>query len=341
MADWKPFGNVEQSGHSGDVERSSNPRDAAQKAAAADQFGETIQVGDTDRLRLLIAQTPLLASDVEYLIQAAYLGRAEVVAELLSAGSPANGSDENGHTSLMAAATAGYREVVQMLIEAGADPNALAEDVQPRIDWNRRGESALFCALEHGHRAVAEYLAPLTSPWLRLRAQFAVTERPTEADLALAQAAARGDLDSARAALAAGADIHVRTGEERGTALHAATAAGHMDVIAFLLEAHADVDARNVYGQTVLWKSAREGWIELARLFLARGADVEARDFDGEQTPLMQAVLMNRPALVAALLAAGADPRAIDAEELSAIDYAEYSNAAEARAALDRGGNGP
>lgn len=336
MVETQPLGSDadEHSGHR--APRSSPQHVAATEAAARDKLYDAIESGDEEQSRQLIAEWPVLASDIEHLIRAAYLGRVRIAANMLSAGARAGESDESGHTPLMAAASAGHLEVVQMLISANADPSALVGDVEPRIDSDRRGESAMYYALEHGHRDVAEFLAPLTSPWLRLRAEFAVADQPSEAVEALARAAAEGDRVTAQSALKLGANPSARCGKERRTALHAAAAAGHADIVELLLNAGADANARDKFGQTVLWKVARNGDLAITRLLLARGADVEARDFDSEQTPLMQAVLLDRPEVVNALLAAGADPRATDADGLSALDYAACQDVPAARSALER-----
>jgi hypothetical protein len=309
----------------------------AERAGVLEAYSSAIEVGDPEGARRLLADWPLLAESDEYLVQAVRLGRAEIVADLLRAGAPANWPDDLGTTPLRFAVERGDLPIVRMLVEAGADPNVLTEDFVPGVPWEHRGRSALFCAVERGYEDVAAFLFPLTSPWLRLRAEWAVPDRAAgPAEETLDRTVADGDAEALRAALAAGADVRARTGEERRTALHAAAEAGHADLAAVLLDAGAAIDARDGSGRTALWRAAGRGHLEVVRLLLLRGADAEAADFEANQTPLIQAVLANEPGAVTELLSAGADPHATDADGLSALDYAEYQDVPEARAALLR-----
>jgi ankyrin repeat protein len=306
----------------------------AERAGVADAYSAAIEAGDAEGVRRQIADWPILARSAIDLIRAVRLGRAEIVADLLRAGTPAGVPDELGITPLMYAAGRGDLEVVRMLVEAGADPNALMEDVDPLVDPDQRGQSALHSAAWHGHEDLVNFLRPLTDPWLRARAELAAPDRAGAAEEDLDRAAAAGDIEGLRAALEDGADVGARTGEERRTALHAAAGAGHAGLVAALLDAGAAIDARDESGRTALWRAAGRGHLEVVRLLLRRGADPEGRDFEAEQTPLIQAVLADRAEVVADLLAAGADPRATDVDGLSALDFAEYQDVPAARATL-------
>jgi ankyrin repeat protein len=87
----------------------------------------------------------------------------------------ANEPDECGSTPLMYAAE-GDLVLVQLLVEAGADPNGLAEDFV-EVDEDCRFRSALFWAALAGRQDVVAYLAPLTRPDLRRRVPELIRQR--------------------------------------------------------------------------------------------------------------------------------------------------------------------
>ncbi len=101
--------------------------------------------------------------------------------------------------------------------------------------------------------------------------------------------------------LAAGADVHARSGNRlANTALHAAAAGGHTDVIATLLRHGADVNARQHGGFTALHAAAQDGGAAMVRLLLAHGADPALAADDG-MTPLALARAGNHADVVALL----------------------------------------
>ena len=73
-----------------------------------------------------------------------------------------------------------------------------------------------------------------------------VTQRTMSGALLL-EASRNGNVDAARALLEAGADVDARNADGI-TALMMAAARGHVEVVHVLLEAGADVDARNAVG---------------------------------------------------------------------------------------------
>ena len=171
-------------------------------------------------------------------------------------------------------------------------------------------------------------------------------------NVALPDAASRGDLGAVRALLAARADVNTAAGDgmtalhwaaERGdvamttvllragakttpvtrngsyTPLHVAAKAGQGAVVKALLVAGADPKALTGTGATALHLAAQAGDAAAITALLARKAEVNAREVGWGQTPLMFAAAANRPAAVTALLKGGADPsirtKAIDLTE--------------------------
>lgn len=117
------------------------------------------------------------------------------------------------------------------------------------------------------------------------------------------QAIRNGDVAYLKAHLTK-AEVEVR--DQRGaTPLMHAAAFGNLEILKLLIDAGADVNARNNFDATALLWAARDS--EKARLLIERGADVNAQSKQG-RTPLMVASLRRGgSAIVALMLAKGAD----------------------------------
>jgi ankyrin repeat protein len=135
-------------------------------------------------------------------------------------------------------------------------------------------------------------------------------------------AAAQNRLFEATLLIANGADP--RAACYGWTPLHLAAAAGAQDVVARLLEKKLDPNARTPAGQTVLHAALGLGAspaygaavvyqpdLATVRALLAAGADVRAADADGN-TPLHGAAAFDDRAVAEALISAGADVKAAD-----------------------------
>jgi ankyrin repeat protein len=158
------------------------------------------------------------------------------------------------------------------------------------------------------------------------------------ADRRLADAAEHGDQALVRLLIERGADVNAK-GVDEATALHHAVHADQLKIAEMLLRVGADPAARDRYGvtplylaslngnadmiqrlldagvdpnivdatgETPLMTAARNGHPSALRVLLARGARVDARDPEFEQTALMIAVRENHSAAVELLLGAGA-----------------------------------
>ena len=107
-----------------------------------------------------------------------------------------------------------------------------------------------------------------------------------------------------------GADVNAKS---RGdTALHEALA--YPEIVALLLSRGAAVDSRDSLGRTALHHASYAGAV--ARLLLEKGADVNARDRDG-RTPLHHQSKQFTPESAVEICAHGADPWAKDAAGLT------------------------
>ena len=126
---------------------------------------------------------------------------------------------------------------------------------------------------------------------------------PPEAPLA--DAARQADWAAVRTLLEAGADVDARQGDG-STALHWASYRDNREIAALLIRAGTAVDAANDLGVTALWAACENRSPALVKILLEAGADPNVALPFGE-TPLMTAARAGDADVVGQLLAAGAD----------------------------------
>lgn len=161
--------------------------------------------------------------------------------------------------------------------------------------------------------------------------QIAETLAEAGAVLDLFSAAALGRLEAVQAALAADPQALNALSTDGYPALGLAAFMGRLNVAAWLLERGADatIPSRNAMEVQPLHAAAAGRHLEIARLLLAHGADVNARQ-QGGFAPLHAAAQNGQVDLVRLLLAHGADPAQAADDGRCAIDFAREGGHAEA-----------
>jgi ankyrin repeat protein len=132
---------------------------------------------------------------------------------------------------------------------------------------------------------------------------------------ALHAASFKGHLQVVRYLLRHGIDVNVRV-SGHDTPLLLASWKGHHDVLQCLLEHGADVELRDKDHLTPLILAAYEGHVDTVRILLEHNADANSQDNTG-QTPLHNLVMKegfkaDRPQIARLLLKHGANPNARD-----------------------------
>jgi len=118
-------------------------------------------------------------------------------------------------------------------------------------------------------------------------------------------AAAEGDLERIKQLISDKQELVNATNESGKTALHIASEKGHLEIVEYLLEGGADIEAKSIYELTPLFSAAETGNIELAEMLIKYRADVNAfSQFFG--TALHRAVYMGHPEVAKLLLKQGA-----------------------------------
>jgi uncharacterized protein len=126
---------------------------------------------------------------------------------------------------------------------------------------------------------------------------------------ALMWASRRNDLELTDRLIKAGADVKIAN-RYGVTALSLACLNGEPKMIERLLNAGADPNAAGAEGETPLMTVAHAGSVAAAKVLIAHGAKVDAReDWHGE-TALMWAAAQKHPEMISTLIAAGGDVNA-------------------------------
>ena len=100
---------------------------------------------------------------------------------------------------------------------------------------------------------------------------------------------------------------------------------GRQEQVAALLAGGADINARNLHGDTPLILAAVYGYRDIVRLLLTKEADINAQNIIGN-TALIEAASKDKPEIVQELLAAGADVNQKNVNGLTAIEVARKEN---------------
>jgi ankyrin repeat protein len=279
---------------------------------------------------------------VDPLTEAALRGDVEGIKTLLSqCGTRKNRKTLD--TALGHAAKGGHVEAVALLLKAGADPDSKAVCSSLLIEAAEGGELAIVKLLvEAGadiHRKVVgadAFAAALEMDQVRI-AEFLKSRGADWATAALRHACEHGDLNRARQALDAGANVEsktlmssdtplalaagngntgiVRLLLKRGvnpntkvegkTALHDAVSGGNLETVNALVKAGANIHV-DWYGETVLMAAASTGNLPMVRRLIELGAEVTARDKNRGMTTMDHAKTSKNKELIAYLNSLGA-----------------------------------
>jgi ankyrin repeat protein len=179
--------------------------------------------------------------------------------KLLAKGADVNTKDDHGRTALQYAAAGGYTEIVELLLNNGADVNVPTNF--PIIDGTYG--TALNFAAAGGHTRIAELL---------LNKLGDVARKDQYINSALYYATINGHIDIVKILLSNGAYVNNQE-ENGGTPLYYAAYYGHPELVRFLLSQGANVKARDFEGITSCMFASLFDYSEIVDLLISHGAD--------------------------------------------------------------------
>lgn len=137
----------------------------------------------------------------------------------------------------------------------------------------------------------------------KTRAKLIIKKRPSQ--VSFIEAIKRDDIITVKALIEAGADINAKdkSGE---TSLHIAAVRGYQEIASLLIVEGADVNSRNARKLTPLHAAAWSGHKETVALLIDNGANINVKDEDGV-TPLHVSALSGSHQTMALLISHGAD----------------------------------
>jgi ankyrin repeat protein len=201
-------------------------------------------------------------------------------------------------TALAQAIGMGNLELVKLLVDAGADVNGRwprSANGTGVAQYDRPPLSYAVCALPQADSGAPDQSTAIVSLLLAHGAQ--VAELSTGGITALHLAAQCGNTATLDTLVAAGADINGRTAgtstdSAYPTPLHFAAKSHRPANVIYLLDHHAQINARSVDGATPLWWAVEAADPTVVKLLLDRGANVHLaahKDIVGDITPIVLA----------------------------------------------------
>jgi ankyrin repeat protein len=252
-------------------------------------------------------------------------GDRTAVKVLLRHGADVNARDEDAATALMHAAADADLPMMKVLLEEGADVNATSKSGATALLWALHDVDKVKLLLEHGAKNLDEALVggadiPGATPVLKLLAEYGANLQYSKSGFTPLMAASRaGNLNAVRYLIDRGADVRART-KSGYTALYgAASWPGNAAIIQTLLEHGADANAEVEVSQpihelfTPVLAATMHGDADSLERLLAKGGNVNRQGRNYGPTPLIMAATTGSEATIRLLLRAGADLNAKDA----------------------------
>ncbi|XP_066918341.1 ankyrin repeat domain-containing protein 17-like [Clytia hemisphaerica] len=262
------------------------------------------------------------------LVEACIEGDIAAVRKLLDEGRSVHEPTDEGESLLSLACSAGYYELVQVLLamNANVEDRGSKGDCTPLIEAASNGfVDIVKLLLQHGANVNAQSSAGNTSLHkacgsgyddvveLLIQHNADLEHQNENGHTPLMDAASNGHVKVAKLLLDAGAGINTHSSEFKESALTLACYKGHVDMVFFLLERGADQEHKTDEMHTALMEASMDGHVEVARLLLDHGAQVNM-PADSFESPLTLAACGSHVELAELLIEHGANLEEVNDE---------------------------
>ncbi|XP_046550762.1 ankyrin repeat domain-containing protein 50-like [Haliotis rubra] len=173
-----------------------------------------------------------------------------------------NGGVQCGRTAMMLAAENGHKDVVELLVDTGADVSLVDET----------GDNILHCACRGGDVEVVQYI--LSQNMVDINSLGHEKKTP------VMLAGQYGHKEVVEVLVKHGANLSLRD-KVGDNILHLACFKGHVDVVKYIISLHrVYIDSRGFERKTPVMKAGEGGHKEVVEFLVNHGADLALRDSD-------------------------------------------------------------
>lgn len=243
----------------------------------------------------------------ELLYTSCEVGAAEIVAALLARGIAVDKKYGSYEYPLIQAAESEHLTIVNLLIDAGADVNAVTED----------GYNAMRCAMGNESVLIVEALLEAGAD----------PNQKIDGESILYRAVENENTELVSLLLSSGADIETGTNDE--TPLSRAVFYEYPEIVKLLIDNGAEVEQKDKNGVTMMGLACERGRHEVVEALIAGGADVNASNYYDDHRPLYYAIRSRDLDTVKSVVLAGAELNYRSADDYGntplhqAVDYGE------------------
>ena len=209
----------------------------------------------------------------------------------------------DGTTLLHEAVLQGHQDIVKMLIDLGANVNAINEYRETPIAYAAKEANWEIVKILMSHGANVDYLD-----------QSGIS--------LLHYAAEQGNKEIAKILITKGANVSAGDYENAMTPLHYAAERGDREIVEMLLAHDAEVNIVNSQGRTPLINAMEKDEQEIMKVLIAHGADINPVDEQSRNSALHKVTAEGNQKLVEMLIAYGADVNAVNNYRETPLHYA-------------------